>query len=223
MMKTLDNKRLDELGKVLVKADALSGAELDRIAGNPELLGAVLKRIELDAARPRTRPSISRAGLAALGACAVIIGVVVSSFVVFDNDPGLISQRYIPVPSRPAPKTSDIKQFDEPDHVADTKLPAVETVIKPERISDRPTAARPNRQRQPVAQQARYESEFYALSFAGDPNEAERGGRIVRVDIPRSTLFAMGVDIPLENETDTVKADLLVGNDGVTRAIRVVK
>ena len=74
-----------------------------------------------------------------------------------------------------------------------------------------------------MAQQASHEGEFYALSFAGDPNEAERGGRIVRVDIPRSTLYAMGVDIPLENEAETVKADLLVGNDGVTRAIRVVK
>lgn len=67
------------------------------------------------------------------------------------------------------------------------------------------------------------ENEFYALSYAGDPNETERGGRIVRVDIPRATLFAMGFDLPLENESETVRADLLVGSDGVTRAVRVVK
>ena len=41
--------------------------------------------------------------------------------------------------------------------------------------------------------------------------------------MPRSALFAMGVNIPLENDAEVVKADLLVGTDGVTRAIRVVE
>jgi hypothetical protein len=74
-----------------------------------------------------------------------------------------------------------------------------------------------------VAEQARFVDDFYAVSYAGDPHETERGGRIVRVDIPRSTLFAMGINVPLENESATVKADLLVGSDGVTRGIRVVE
>ena len=36
------------------------------------------------------------------------------------------------------------------------------------------------------ARQVDDENEFYALSYAGDPNETERGGRIVRVDISRA-------------------------------------
>jgi len=39
----------------------------------------------------------------------------------------------------------------------------------------------------------------------------------------RASLFAMGINIPLENGAEVVKADLLVGPDGVTRAVRLAK
>jgi hypothetical protein len=82
-------------------------------------------------------------------------------------------------------------------------------------------------QREVSPQQASYrqrepEREFYPVTYVGD-GESTRGGRVVRVDLPRSSLFAMGVNVPLENESPTVKADLLIGPDGVTRAIRFVE
>jgi hypothetical protein len=64
---------------------------------------------------------------------------------------------------------------------------------------------------------------FFPISYAGEPEEASYGGRIIRVDLKRSSLFAMGVNLPLENDDEVVKADLLVGSDGVARAIRVIK
>ena len=66
-------------------------------------------------------------------------------------------------------------------------------------------------------------AEFYAISYSGDPAETDAGGRIVRVEMQRSSLFALGVNVPLENDAGPVKADLLIGRDGVTRAIRVVR
>jgi hypothetical protein len=114
------------------------------------------------------------------------------------------------------------KSFAQPDKVTESDFARNSSPVRAERISSRPEA-KFTRPKQSAAQRVRYDGDFYALSYAGDPNETERGGRIVRVDIPRSTLFAMGVDVPLENETETVKADLLIGSDGVTRAIRVVK
>jgi hypothetical protein len=96
--------------------------------------------------------------------------------------------------------------------------------VRPERITmSRPAERTVTRTRPTSARHVDDQNEFYALSYAGDPNETERGGRIVRVDISRATLFAMGFDLPLENESETVRADLLVGSDGVTRAVRVVK
>jgi hypothetical protein len=215
-----ENKKLDEIGKALVKADALSALDLDRIAGDPRLFVSVLQRIEADHSKPKTRRMFRP--VAAMASVA-LVSIAALAFVVMKNEPGVVSRRVTSSPIQETVKNPGIKQFGEPDRVVDSKLPPVETPVSVERISNRPAVVRSTRPRQPVAQQTSHEGEFYALSFAGDPNEAERGGRIVRVDIPRSTLFAMGVDIPLENEAETVKADLLVGNDGVTRAIRVVK
>ena len=219
-MRRHENTKLDEIGKALVKANALSAQDLDKIAGDPQLFVSVLRRIEADHSTSKRRRMLRPA--AAMGSLA-LISIAALAFVVFKNDPGVVSKRVVSSPIQETAKTPAVKQFDEPDRVVDSSFPPVETPVSPEKISSKQAVVRTNRPRQPVAQQARHEGEFYALSFAGDPNETERGGRIVRVDIPRSTLFAMGVDIPLENEAETVKADLLVGNDGVTRAIRVVK
>ena len=50
-----------------------------------------------------------------------------------------------------------------------------------------------------------------------------QGGQIVRTEISRSSLFAMGVDLPLEGANEKIKTDLLVGPDGVVRGVRIVK
>jgi hypothetical protein len=66
--------------------------------------------------------------------------------------------------------------------------------------------------------------EFYALpAVASSAREVAAGGRVVRVDLPRASLVALGVNVPLEVEQQTWKTDLLVGPDGVPRAIRLVE
>ena len=150
--------------------------------------------------------------------CCICLANVVGSRNVVDTADVVVA----PISEAHGPR--EIRKFTEPDKVAVTNLPLPPAPPRIDRISAKPEV-KISRPRQSAAQQIRYEGEgdFYALSYAGDPNETERGGRIVRVDIPRSTLFAMGIDVPLENETESVKADLLIGSDGVTRAIRVVK
>ena len=66
-------------------------------------------------------------------------------------------------------------------------------------------------------------NQFLPVTYTGDGGESAKGGRVVRIDVPRSTLFAMGFNVSLENESPTVKADLLIGPDGVTRAVRLVE
>jgi hypothetical protein len=53
--------------------------------------------------------------------------------------------------------------------------------------------------------------------------EALRCGRVIRVDLPRASLISLGVNIPLENDKQIIKTDLLIGPDGVPRAIRLVE
>jgi hypothetical protein len=47
-------------------------------------------------------------------------------------------------------------------------------------------------------------------------------GLVVRVQVPRSTLISMGLPMNVESSRELVKADVVVGDDGVARAIRLV-
>ena len=65
-------------------------------------------------------------------------------------------------------------------------------------------------------------SEFYPITYT-DNQDSNDGGQLVRVELPRSSIAAMGIDPPVENESPKVKTDLLIGSDGVMKAVRFVK
>jgi hypothetical protein len=48
-------------------------------------------------------------------------------------------------------------------------------------------------------------------------------GQLVRVELPRSALAALGLTLDPARAGDTIKADVLVGDDGLARAIRFVR
>jgi cytochrome c-type biogenesis protein CcmH/NrfF len=49
------------------------------------------------------------------------------------------------------------------------------------------------------------------------------GGQVMRVELPRSALMSFGLPMDMERATERVKADVVVGNDGLARAIRFVR
>jgi hypothetical protein len=67
------------------------------------------------------------------------------------------------------------------------------------------------------------EGEFYALTYTGKPVEPGEHLKIIRAELSRSSLFALGVNLPIENDSEKIKTDLLVGADGIAKAIRFVK
>ena len=218
-MRKLDKKTLDEIGKRLVRADVALSRDIDRITADPSLFDGVLARIKQAEVEPAPRLFSARRVVFSSLASIVVLAAVVVTIGLFRSKPIDV---VVHQPVVDAPKNRETKTFADPDRVITPEYQRASTSIRAERISARPTV-NVSRRKQPEAQQVRHEGDFYALSYAGDPNETERGGRIVRVDVSRATLFAMGVDVPLENESETVKADLLIGSYGVTRAIRVVK
>lgn len=217
-MRKLENKRLDEIARALVKADALSSREIDTITANPALFGSILEQVGRTPAWSAPLRIFTVRALAAYFASIALVAAFVLALIASRSKP--VDVTHVQAPESPSNHPG--KTFTEPDKVVSSNLPRTDAPPRIERITSK-TEVKFNRPKQTAAQQIRYDGDFYALSYAGDPNETERGGRIVRVDLPRSTLFAMGVDVPLENESGTVKADLLIGSDGVTRAIRVVK
>ena len=44
-----------------------------------------------------------------------------------------------------------------------------------------------------------------------------------RVELPRSSLASFGLPVNLERAGERIKADVVVGNDGMARAIRFVR
>lgn len=218
----LDKKALDAIGKKLVSGDRLPIAEIERIIANPRLFAMVGKRIEADAASTAASVSVpffrQKAPIFAGIAIFVVAAMAAVSLLRPDNQMSLAHDAQvsdvIPETARPVspPKGKVIE-------------PATGRAFKPDGEMQKANThkAKPKsaKRKNPRSLAREPDGEFYALSFAGDPGETD--GRIIRVDVPRTSLFALGVNIPLENGPEFIKADLLVGSDGVTRAIRVVK
>jgi hypothetical protein len=49
------------------------------------------------------------------------------------------------------------------------------------------------------------------------------GGQIVRVELPRSALANFGLPVNMDRYNEKVKADVLLGVDGMAHAIRFVQ
>ena len=224
--RTLNNKApdaIDAIGRSLIEAEKISDPEIDDIVLAPELYSKIIARIgsgRQAVKRPRFALLSPWTG-AAFGSALLALAGIIGFAYLTEPEPaahGALASEIsetMPVPTRPAAPS-------EPAAMNEVTDPAPESKIRVERA-----AARRSRRR-PAALQKRTdesepEPEFYALTYAGDPYETARGGRVIRVDMPRSSLFAMGVDLPLENEAEFVSADVLIGHDGFAKAIRIVR
>ncbi|MGH9934699.1 MAG: hypothetical protein ACREAM_00545 [Blastocatellia bacterium] len=72
------------------------------------------------------------------------------------------------------------------------------------------------------ANDSEYTTDFYPLSYS-DGQKPMESGEVIRVQMPRSALIAFGLPVNVERADVPVKADLLVGEDGLARAIRFVR
>jgi hypothetical protein len=65
-------------------------------------------------------------------------------------------------------------------------------------------------------------TDFLPLTYGGSLTQMD-DGQVVRVELPRSALQSFGLPINAERAGERVKADVLLGHDGVARAIRFVR
>lgn len=232
----LDNEKLENIGRGLFAAGVLRESEIDKIASREDLFSGVLAKINTSPLRPAAeafsfarfvrRHELGLGGALAAVLCVGILGLYLR------QPSAEISLRDVPAPAavRHEPAqfeiTPQVIAQDEPQKRIEDRIndePAIVSQPAPERAVFR--QPRPSAQTRPqrASMSEAAEPEFYPVTYTGDNGELARGGRVIRVDVSRATLFAMGMNVPLENESPTVKADLLVGPDGVTRAIRLVE
>lgn len=65
-------------------------------------------------------------------------------------------------------------------------------------------------------------TDFLPLTYGAATNLAE-GGRMVRVELPHSAMATFGLPVNMDRANERVKADVLLGVDGVAQAIRFVR
>ena len=215
---------LDRIGKKLIGQDVTSENDIDKIVNSPFLYSIVRSRILADAASTGTRFGFARYFVFA-GSSLVIVFGVFATFSYF-------RMKQEPVATVEQPKIIQIQRSNVPDGIASEREeqlpvdPLVERVNTKRRVSQQ---AQTIDYRKPGSRSAKRETtarqptlEFHPIAFTGDASDIV-GGRVVRVELSRQSLFAMGVNIPLENGVENVKADLLIGPDGVTRAVRLAR
>ena len=215
-----DKETLDAIGKRLLAEDVMPAGEIDRTVANPYLFAKIRQR----------QQDIGPAGWRVSGRySAVFAGIAVFAFLAVASI-GLL---------RPTQEIASVPAVEVP---ADVPVEARPANLPPRKAGSNPSQGRANYYREAAPERItartadytipkarRYAEpeqdrpQFYPINYTGDPGEITSGSHIVRVDMPRRSLFALGVNVPIENDSETVKADLLVGADGVTRAIRVLK
>jgi hypothetical protein len=235
--RNLQKERLDRIGRNLLEAARVRSEEIEKIVAAPKLFDSVKARIKDEQSRRKPRrffgdwASFSvwnwQKAAVSLAILVILTGAAVFIFrkddspqvVKEDNKPQIESPIKQPENSLP-PQTPEIKK---------DKSAAVENRIKPERTAFKnETAKLPNQARKnPVKSlpKAKKEAErvFYSLMSAGNWEANGEDLQIVRTELSRSELFALGINLPMENETPKIKTDLLIGSDGVARAIRFVE
>lgn len=216
----LTNRELDELGKQLIAAGRAADSEIDSIFSNPRLYDGVLAKIA--AAETPAEPSRTAwKPVAAMAVMAVLLSISVVGYLKFTGEEQFVSGPRVQPPAYLV--NNDERPFQKdvepPMQPADARpRPITAVITKP--AENTPSLRRRKARPVPV-QQA--DPVFYPIGLAERAEDAAIDGRVVRVEMPRSALFALGMDLPLENGTRAVKADLLVGADGIPRGIRLVE
>ncbi len=222
----------DEFCREIVNAAQASEDDIQAAANAPFLYQQLRARIAAEQepiAKFMPQRSSSTSFLAALGvfqnhwrwafAVAAILAVVILAGLQVRKPaaPQIAEQQVTPAnpqearnivaASAPTPSNRSTELGSKPAQVAN-KI----SVIKTARTQARRTIA--------AAASAEIATEFLPLTYSAD--REEQRGQIVRMEMPRSVLTTMGV--PTTNVTgDRVKADVMLGDDGVALAIRFIQ
>lgn len=242
MDRQFSDEQLDRLAKNLLQDFTPDDETLDEIAGSPQIWRNVRNRIETEKARREAGwLAALRPPILAFGALAVLIclGLTIL-FLSFGNHPEPLSagekspQNMVGKASeRPEPATVVPPKIDpENREISPKSKPAPEkTAVKNAVPKIRPAAK--NQIRETPAKQSADPSEktvaptpaeetktdFIALSYAADTDS----GQIVRVKVPSSMMVSLGVTTNVEKESEMVNAEVVIGDDGLARAIRFIR
>lgn len=205
----MNDQRFDE--KALTRSLQLLAEEMEGLDAPPEVEQKLRAAFRARAATTAAAKSYTPYWLAAVAAVLLIAISVIGLRWRDDQRPQMNA-----VQTDPAP----VKEEPQPRAVEDRPVEE-----EPQTVSQKPRR-RPVRRppRSEVANHVTREiaTDFMPLGYL-NPATLQDGGQIVRVEVPRSTLVNFGLPVNMDRYNEKVKADVLLGVDGMARAIRFVQ
>ncbi|HZF38242.1 MAG TPA: hypothetical protein VE715_05440 [Blastocatellia bacterium] len=116
----------------------------------------------------------------------------------------------------PARREQSPQRVNEPDNQKRKIEPYVARKTSTERRTHRRAAAFDD-----MARNNETVTDYIPLTYLADATAVE-SGTVLRVELPPSALVTMGLPAPVGRTDSRVKADVVVGDDGVPRAVRFV-
>ncbi len=213
------------LGRGLFERAGLEAESVEKIAASPDAYNPVLARITQERSRKSEGfVDVSRANrfgirrMAATAMALVVVSVISFSLIYRDKKDNVALDHRIELPV-PPPETA--RPVTPPPGNIESEQPTGRAKY-PDAMTEKASTKKPSPRRVRDVGVEPPLAEFVSLGLPGTPQHTADGGRVIRVELPAASLFAMGVNVPIENGSDTVKADLIVGPDGVTRAVKLV-
>lgn len=184
------------------------------------LIAAFRERHSTSLPVPVIAPAASRrwlyiaAGLAAAAVIAILISLIATQTRIAETAAPQEARTHKETPAgvqAPSPAPSPEKHLVSADPKRGVRP------IKPA-IKSKPTA--PDK-KAPTAE-VEIATDFFPLVNRESLNQLD-SGQLVRVELPRSALMSFGLPMNMERAGERIKADVVVGEDGLARAIRFVR
>ncbi len=167
----------------------------------PERVEAVLR----SQARRQRRIPVAPWLLAAGAAAVLVLGVWIGR-----NRPSEVAGAHVAPPRMISPS---------PLELPDSPALEVETALQPAR---RLTLPRATRRPAPVPMMPEGPVAVFVMLPGSELMPPSQGMQVLRVRIPRTRLQALGLPVSIDHLEERVLADVVVGDDGVARAVRLV-
>jgi len=152
-----------------------------------------------------------------LAAAALILFAVAVAVALLQGAAPPNSKRDVSGGASPAPQEQSQRRVNEPDKQEQKIETQVAKKTSTERHAPRRAATSDD-----VARNDEIVTDYIPLTYLADATAVE-SGTVLRVELPPSALIAVGLPAPVERTNSRVKADVVVGDDGVARAVRFVR
>lgn len=238
MTRDLQDKKLKAVERAVLRSGKISDAEIEQILGAPQFFERIRENIKTEESRRETKvknvfalPTFQfwsgQKSVLAFTALAILIVCAVTIFMRFPAPPEMAQKDVAEEKRFPVELVKKQPEIVSTPITATPKDDFQARQITPEKkakLKNNPPAQQKSprmRRRLPHNLKNQTEEPFIALTYAGDLANEE--SQIVRVELTPARLLALGVAVQTENEGEKIKTDLLVGSDGLARAIRLVK